>query len=93
MVLGRSAGVRTAVNREVAASFALLASLVALGELTTLSPLSAPGELLLGGYGLVATLVPGGTLAPTTTATVLFVGYLYVLAVGVAWLVRSTGKS
>jgi hypothetical protein len=92
MVMGRNGGVRTVANREVAASFALLASLVALGRLTTLGPLETPGTLLVEGYELVEAFLTN-VVAVSAPTVVLFLVYLYVLAVGVAWVVRSTGKS
>ncbi|WP_256295904.1 hypothetical protein [Haloarchaeobius salinus] len=92
MVIGRSGGVSTVANREVVASFALLASLVALGRLTTLGPLGTPGTLLVEGYELVEAFLTD-VVAVSAPTVVLFLAYLYVLAVGVAWFVRNTGKS
>ncbi|WP_435348422.1 hypothetical protein [Haloarchaeobius sp. HRN-SO-5] len=82
-------------NREVIASYALLASLIALERLTTLRALQIPGDLLMVGYGVVETVIPALAGASRTAYTfyALFAAYLYVLAIGVAWLVRRTGKT
>ena len=95
MVAAGRRTVHSMFNREVVASFALLVSLVALAELTTLQPLQIPGHLLMDGYRLVepAVLALAGASETPYNVYALFSVYLYVLAIGVAWLVRRAGKS
>ncbi|WP_435334506.1 hypothetical protein [Haloarchaeobius sp. TZWWS8] len=78
-------------NREAAVSFALLLSLVAMAELTSVQVLQLPGHLLVVGWNLFEELLP---LVEQTAATVaiLFVCYLYLLAVGLGWVVRRAGQ-
>ncbi|WP_439028157.1 hypothetical protein [Haloarchaeobius sp. DT45] len=91
MVAARPRTVDPLFNRETVVSFALLLSLVALAELTTVAALDVPGSLLMSGWTLLKQALP--TVEQTTaTVALLFGTYLYALAVGLAWCVRRAGQ-
>ncbi|WP_435320068.1 hypothetical protein [Haloarchaeobius sp. TZWSO28] len=91
MVAARPRTVDPLFNREAVVSFVLLASLIALAQLTTVAVLQIPASLLLSGWALLEQVLPAFEYT-TITFAVLFVGYLYALAVGLAWCVRRAGQ-
>ncbi|WP_267641510.1 hypothetical protein [Haloarchaeobius amylolyticus] len=91
MVAARPRTVDPLFSRETVVSFALLVSLIALAQLTTVQALQVPGSLLMGGWELLQQALPTFEYA-TVTVALLFVTYLYALAVGLAWCVRRAGQ-